>query len=176
MNATVRALKDETPGQSAIKEEMPAVGVSLNISLGAGRALVIQTHVGQDDDIDGLLDRMLTASDRQKAKYEISEIEDELRRMKLMQGDRQRDLDRFKEGKELETIRAEGDQLLHAHTSSGRKGEFKFPTNYVQRLAAVQKDFEMKLKGAQIEFDRHTNEIMRLESEIEKRRKIVAGG
>jgi len=168
--ATVHKLKPEE-GTS-----VPAVGVSFNLTLGGGRAMVIQTHIGQDDNVDALLDRILASADRQKAKYEIVDIEDELRRMRLMIGDQERALEKYKKAEELNGVREEGAKLQHEHSQSGRRGDFKFPANYIQRLKAVENETEKKIKGAEFEIERHKNEELRLVNEIEKRRKIVTGG
>ncbi len=165
--------------QTAALPSAPAVGISLNVVLGGGRTLVIQTHFDQDNFKEhgsASLDVFLHAADRQKAKYEIEEIENELRRMKLMQSDRERDLNSIKEGKELEMIRKEGDELATKFAQTGRSKAFEFPKPYIQRLAMAETAYKKNVQAAQIMFDRESNEIARLVHEIEKRQKIVAEG
>jgi len=56
------------PGQA------PAVGTSIQVDIGGGAAMVLQTHFAQDAgpaEVDRLLDGMMRAAQRQKAKAEI---------------------------------------------------------------------------------------------------------
>jgi hypothetical protein len=51
----------------------PALGISMSTELGVGRNLVLQTHVSSDcapADLKQLLDKLATASDQQRERYD----------------------------------------------------------------------------------------------------------
>lgn len=61
----------EPHNQVAPEAALPAVGMSYNFDMGAGRQLVFQTHVPQDctsDALHGLLDKLANAAKREVAK------------------------------------------------------------------------------------------------------------
>ena len=160
------------------QSKVPGINIQLVVAMGPGRNLTLMTHCypDQHDVLNIALDTITRASDRQRSKYEVEEIQEELRRMNLMQGDRKRDLDAINEGTEIESLRKEGDEAAEQWARTGRRGEFKHNQNYIGRLKAAMQNHEQRKRSAQIEYDRHTNEIERLEHEIEKRRKILAEG
>lgn len=61
----------------------PALGVSLNIQISPNRQIVFQTHVdaaATADDLNTLLDKLLTVGDRAEAFYQIDVAEQDLER------------------------------------------------------------------------------------------------
>ena len=58
-----------------------AIGMSVVANFGRDRQATLQTHVAQDQteaEIDSQVDRLFRVIDRQKARYEIIDLEDEL--------------------------------------------------------------------------------------------------
>lgn len=59
----------------------PAIGISLQVKVDNRRDLVFQTHIAQEsslEQINGLIDKVAAAADRQSARYELQQIEMEL--------------------------------------------------------------------------------------------------
>lgn len=60
----------------------PAIGISIQVDVAKGRAMVFQTHIGRDvslAELNALLDRMNVAADRQLAIYELEALDFQLR-------------------------------------------------------------------------------------------------
>lgn len=58
-------------------EPDPAIGISMEVEVSKGRRLVLQTHVARDapiGELNGTLDKINTASDRQVAYYELDAL------------------------------------------------------------------------------------------------------
>lgn len=62
-------------------KEVPALGISIVSNFPGERGITVQCHIGSDESLDKqneLVDRMFAVVDRQKAKYELPEVETEL--------------------------------------------------------------------------------------------------
>lgn len=59
----------------------PAIGASITMNLGGDRQIVLQTFYDRDapiDETNAMLDRLFIVADRQKARYELYDLRDEL--------------------------------------------------------------------------------------------------
>lgn len=95
---------------------VPAIAISLAADLGSGRGLTLQTHVHRADTenaIDSVLDKIMGRVDRQKAKYEIPDLQDELAKMERAMHNLEED------AKKLYSDAAD------RWAKAGHKGEFK---------------------------------------------------
>ena len=138
------------------KPVAPAVGVSINVqfaspepSVTGGKTMVIQTHYPQGDTFEGL-DKLFAEVDYHASRYEIVALEDSLRRVRFQMEDKMDQLNQFQAGEK------------QRHAESGRKSEYKMN---MQTQSQVNKMLTM--------IERDKNEEIRLEKEIEKRKKIV---
>ena len=126
-------------------EKLAAVGVSFNVKFNDKIQMVVQTHFAQDDDTAAPLQKIFDQIDFHMARYEIVELEQELRRIKIMQDD----------------------QLIQVQTmqEAARKG---------QDGKAKYTDVESRsIAQAGLMLERHKNEEDRLLTQIEKRKAIV---
>lgn len=64
-----------------LPEPAPALGMSIQVDLGAGRVCTLQSHVASDcsiAELNDLLDKMTQAGDRQRAHYKLEELHRDL--------------------------------------------------------------------------------------------------
>ena len=76
MSAEVARLRPEEASEPA-----PALGMSIQVDLGAGRIATLQTHIASDCtlmSLNALLDKMTAAGDRQRAHYKLEELHRDL--------------------------------------------------------------------------------------------------
>lgn len=84
--------EEEAPATPAA----PALGMSLQVDLGAGRVCTLQTFVAADcslPTLNRMLDKMTSAGARQRAAYKIEELERDLEKLLKEQEQHQEDLD-----------------------------------------------------------------------------------
>lgn len=119
----------------------PAIGYSIVANLGGDRQITIQCFVGEDeadDAVNARMDRAFRVVDRQKAKYELVDLRDELIK-------KQETLAQFHEDKARidhdidvklamldvqvgvgnDTLTAMNNDAYEAHVKTGRQGEFR---------------------------------------------------
>lgn len=130
-------------------KELPAIGVSLQVVLDQSRTLVLQTHVAREDQavINGVLDQLTRASDRQEAKYMVEKVKRLLRQAERNYIDTENGIER-----RSADARAEWE-------AGNRAGEFT-----LTGAAAVDVNNSLKsLARFREEMDAHRAEIDRLE-------------
>lgn len=122
-------------------QEAPALGFSLQVDLGAGRIATLQTFLPNDcpqHALDGMLDKMTKAGDRQRAHYKIEELQADLKKVQSAIDQAQYDIDKTNADHdtamqlrhaEYDTLQSKLDKLMETardeHVGSGRRGEFK---------------------------------------------------
>lgn len=160
MNATVARLPN--PQDGAASEAAPALGMSLQVDLGAGRVCTLQTFLPNDCDavaLNQMLDKMTAAGARQRAAYRIEELERELEKLEREQAQHKEDLDAidrdFAAAQEARTkqLDAATKSLVDYETAaktewerSGRRGEFALKGSAKANFDRVQGGAG-KLKG-----------------------------
>lgn len=136
----------------------PALGFSLSFDLGAGRSLVLQTHLPNDangKELADMLDKMGDAGDRMKARYDIvteqnniavhhRQIENMTKDLAKIDARTDRDDD---EAKAALAALAEQKDRVNASAStnfyaSGKSGTYKPSPQTEQALRAVDADVE----------------------------------
>lgn len=183
----------------------PAVGVSVTMNLGGDRQIVLQTFFEQEDSETAknrLVDGLLKVGDRQKAKYEITDFEEGLIKHRTALANFEEDLARIEEDHkrkinslnieviEMHSLRKDEYEAGYAeHMKAGRRTEYE-PRGFRQtNLARIDSALETNKQGKhkleaerdaavgnlEISRKRYKEEIARIESEIEKRRILIAG-
>lgn len=188
------------------KVDVPAIGFSLQVDLGAGRVGVFQTAMPNDcslPELNRMLDKMNRAGDRQRAHYKIEEEERSIELLKKEQAQHQEDLDAVDKRffADMETLRQSADRAQKtidnfmatardAHVESGRRGEFELKgaqkSQYNTTATGVAKaKEEMAMK--QTEFDkthaqwndlhkRREDLIVKHTADLERYKALVAAG
>ena len=145
----------------------PAIGYSITANIDGNRQIVFQHFVAADEDdssVNGNLDRIMSLVDRQRARYEIPGLQEELdtltNTMAQYEEDRARvDLEYDKamatldvQIEEMAGKRKEFfDQGYEQHKSSGRQGSYKpqgmVKTNIARVENAIEQAKEAKTKN-----------------------------
>lgn len=130
--------------------KVPAIGVSLQVTLDQRRQLVLQSHADQENpaQLDVLLDRLTRAADRQDAKYLVETVKRLLRQAERNLLDTEAGMARTYEAAQQEW-----------EADGSRQGEFK-------ASGSVATDINNSRKSAdrfREEIAAHTAEIARLE-------------
>lgn len=199
--ATVRKLHPE----AGELRPAPALGMSVVMNMPGDRQATLQCFVAQEDGEEAaneLLDRMFRVADRQRARYELVDLEDQLEK-------HERELFNFEEQfarvekeharrkvekeeeivarqEEIDSIRADG---YEKWTKSGRQGEYEpqggtKQSIEVKRAAVKQAKAEIdkmdaeraqELAGIGESKARFNREILRIKKEIVKRKKMLGG-
>lgn len=201
MSGEVARLRSEEPA----KVDQPALGFSLQFDLGSGRVATMQTFLPNDCDqaaLDGMLDKMTASGDRQRAKYQIEELEREEEKYVREQEQHQEDLANqdkaFDERQEIRTKEVErlqkelgefDERLLREWNASAKRGTFKAGPRdesrrkaqeggiqeQIQRMAEDAVERDNAHKNSQTTFDRRAKLLERTRAEIAKCKAIVAG-
>lgn len=151
-NAAAETLH-EVPSMEPEQTKDIAVGVALAVSLGEGKQITFQTYYAQGVTIEEqnrLLDRLVSAGDRLKAKADIRAFEADLEKREATQKALAEDLIRLRSQNEARW------------SASGRKGDYK-PS---QQEQAAEQNAETQLK-------RHRDGIESLKKAIEEARKLA---
>lgn len=175
------------------KPAAPALGFSIQVDLGAGRNAVLQTHLPNDaslDDINAMLDKMSSAADRQKARYDIDALTRTLEADEKMLAQAREDEERCRRDweaqqalREKDLKRAQEDydtsfnEAYERHRGSGRRGEFTASAQIRSKgsaLARAKEDFEKEKIKHEAEVGNFHTTVVRWESEIAKKRAEIA--
>jgi hypothetical protein len=197
--ARLPAARHESPEKAA------ALGMSLQVDLGAGRVCTLQTFIPADAhlvELNMMLDKMTSAGDRQRAHYKIEEKERELAQLEKDQAQHQEDLDRIDVDYEAAQARRmdqaekavksadDYEVAAKANWNPAKRGEYKQSKHDEANLARVRGGVD-KLKGemdvAKAEHDKAHGEsaktmerrlalIEKTRAEIARCREIVADG
>jgi len=190
-------------GTGKIETEVPGIDITLTGNFGQDRQMAVRTMLRQDTseaDAHVIVDRVFRVFDRQKARYELDDLAEELRKNRMT-------LTRFTEDMpvaeaaykkeqaardvEIETLRRiyneemEKDRAAHA---ARKQGPYALSNAMQSRKktvdAAIEKIAEAKAKAEaeraefirghdQTGVKRYEEEITRIEAEIDKRKRIV---
>lgn len=204
LNVVEHEFKGGDPGPR--KEDVAALGFSIQIDFGAGRTGVLQTHLSNDCsliDLNRMLDKMTAAGDRQRAHYKIEEEERALESIEKDQRQHAEDIvkvdadflvaqeQRREEIRRAESALADSVQMLaNAHIASGRRGEFELRGKEKSNAAVAEariKQLKEEYLNKQAEHDdthkkfnelrkRRQDLIEKHKVEIDRLRAIVASG
>ena len=186
--------------------QVPAIGVSIQVDLGAGRVAALQTHVAGDctlRDLNFALDKMTSAGDRQRAHYQLEELRRDLGKVEKEQSQHQEDLDRLDREHEAAqkkrladaeaAVKALGDYetaVTEERVARGQRGPVVLkgsPKAHADRI----KDGIAKLKvdmakavaehdvahgNSKATFERRAATITKLKEEVARCEEIVAAG
>lgn len=183
-----------------------AVGFSCTLNTGENRQVVFQTFFARDlpiKEANAIIDRMMLIVDRQKAKYEIADLEADLTKHENALSQFDEDLGRIEldfkakrarravEMQECERVKEETkDAGYEEHTQSGKRGPYE-PRGHVRQKMDVCDSQIAKHKEAQAKDDaeretqignievsrkRFVEAIAQLKIKIATRRQIVADG
>lgn len=185
------------------KTEVPSLGFSMQVDLGAGRVCVLQTHLPNDcsaAELDGMLDKMTQAGDRQRAHYKIEELERDLAKLSQEQAQHKEDLARIEsdyqakvEERNAQMLVAQKsvddfmDQAREAHGERGGRSAFALRgpdasrvNNVKTGITQLQADNDralaerdVALRNSQATFDRRDKMMADLTAEIAQCRAIV---
>ncbi len=185
-------------------EKAPALGMSLQVDLGAGRVCTLQTFVDSTvpvGELDAMLDKMTSAGDRQRAHYKIEELERDLDKTEREQAQHKDDLATIdqRHAENREKLRAEAQALQGSvdtfmatardtHVARGGRTEFQLKggdksnvtkiENAVGKLkdemAKAEAEHAVAHANSDITFKRREEIIARLKDEIARCRAIVA--
>lgn len=145
---------------TAAKE--PAIGYSITANLNGDRQIVFQHFVGEGDDLNGTLDKIMAAVDRQQAIYKIPELESERKQLtgQIEQGEK--DLAAIEadyqgrvaaRNKRVLDLQADAkttfDAAYQEHVKSGRNATTFEPRGLTkQKLAGVEHDLQALVEAA----------------------------
>ena len=171
---TVRKIREAT----APTVEVPAIGSSFTTNLGGDRQIVLQTHVPgdcSDAQFDAVLDRMLRAGDRLKARYDLEKLESEFQTTGIALGNL---IDGLPHGarnyaaqkvETEETIIALREQHVSIRdtayedfTKSGKRGTFALKGHAEANARRVQQEIEKneeRLKMLDAETEKHRQDL-----------------
>lgn len=187
----------------ATPEKTPAIGVSTTCNINGDRQVVLQGYVAADaprEEQDKLLDLMMALTDRQKAKYELIELEDALDKHKIARGRLLQDRDSVevnyqlataKNADEIANLDREASEARDAgykeHAASGRSGPYSpkgGTLSSLNRLGAARQSVEARIKTAEAEkanalgnyevnLGRFDQEIAAVEAKIGKAQALI---
>jgi chromosome segregation ATPase len=187
-------------------ETAPALGMSLQFDLGAGRVCTMQTFLPRDCaavELNRTLDKMTAAGDRQRAHYKIEELERDLAQLEKDHAQHAEDLARldadYAEAQErraqqaekaaqalgnFESVRASDAQERGRRAPGALKGavlsEFKRTQEGIERLKgemlAATEEHAKAHAASTVTIDRRAALIEKTKSEIARCRAIVADG
>jgi len=187
------------------KTDAPAFGVSFQVDLGGGMGIVFQTHLEREaalnGQLDGLLDRMYSAGERQKAKGELLALHKHVEQHHKLIADGDARVLHAEEnhqkavaereaaiGAFLKLRAREEEAAREEHNASGRRGEFKPGGALKSRLSAHDASIQ-KAKDdiAKLEMERDKalkaeaharqvalDEIEKTQVEIERRQALIS--
>ena len=155
--------------------EAPAIGISLQHQLPGransteARSLVFQTYVpffASEAEINGALDKIVKASERQQAKVELPMLRDKARHLRKFIARATEDMDRLDSQAAL--LR---NGWVQQHQASGRRGEFKPSASQQTELnnSRTQRD------NAKTTLERALEDLADCEAEIAQLEKVIAG-
>lgn len=187
----------------APRREAPALGMSIVMNMPGDRQATLQCFVASDASLEEqntLLDRMMQIGDRQKAKYELTALYDDLAK-------HQQTLARFNEdfartdvkhrleqesrdeakATLLQAIEDEKKAGYDAHATGGRRGPYALSGSHKQAVNAAEAgihQLDEQTKKATAERDqfvanldisrtRYAEEIERIEADIARRKAII---
>ena len=178
------------------KAKVPALGMSLQVDLGAGRVCTLQTFVSSDCsvvELNQMLDKMTAAGARQRSSYKIEELERDLEKLQREHDQQVEDLAKVDEDFEAAQAKRqeEGAQAiaalekfragaLAATTASGRREAKmnKQDESYAKRVEDGIEKIKAAIKAAADEHARVRGEIektmIRRQEVIEKTRAEIA--
>ena len=142
--------------------EIPAIGVSVQQALDQERQLVLQCHVGSDEDekkINALVDKLFRVSNRQAAIVKLPAAKKHLERLQVMQKRMAEDMVRL----DAEAREAEAN-VVRDFRASGRKGELKLSA---QQQAHKNKN-EADRDNSQTTLERVAEDIRKAEEEVDE--------
>lgn len=187
----------------AARREAPALGMSIVMNMPGDRQATLQCFVASDASLEeqnALLDRMMRIGDRQKAKYELTALYDDLAKHQQTQSRFGEDFARteleYRTGQAqrdeakatlLQAIDDETKAGYGAHATSGRKSEYKLSGAHKQAVNVAQAGIHQldeqtaKAKAERDRFvehldisrTRYAEEIERIEADIARRKAIV---
>ena len=151
-----------------------AIGYSVVANLGGDRQLTCQCFVGEDESdatVNGKLDRIFAVMDRQRARYEINDVNEDLAKHRETLAQLEADLARidtdFARAQasldvQLGEIRSQAEAAQQegydTHASTGRRGDYKpagITLATIQRAASAERQVtDEKAKNA-AERDQH---------------------
>jgi len=127
--------------------KIPAIGISLLVTLGNDRQITLQTYVERDDPVDlqnAVVDSMVALAERQKAKAELPELQDELEKHQQTLAQFAEDLSRVRtdhgaaqQRRKVRVQEIDGEQTriiqegAQKAQQSGRTGKYE-PTGHVK--------------------------------------------
>lgn len=209
MSANVAKIVGGRPTQAETSTplpEAPALGFSLQVDLGAGRVATLQTFLPNDcpqSALDGMLDKMTKAGDRQRAHYKIEELKAQLQREVDAIAQAQHDIDKTNADHEQrvavlmadgERLQGKADEVLRVaqdeHVGSGRRGKFELRgttksaydsgtlqvTKIKEALVAAENERENTIRNLHNGRKGHSVLKAKIEAEIAECQKIVSGG
>lgn len=201
----ITALHKET--EAGEVRQAPAIGMSVVMNMPGDRQATLQCFVAQEDGevaANDLLDRMFRIADRQRARYELSDFEQELEKHRRMLANFTEDFARIEKDFALKKVEREeeaaalveeADSIRAAdyerHTKTGREGETYKPQGHVKQNIDTKKAAAAQIKiglekleaerivamdGIRNSQERFRTEISRLEKEVAKRHELLGIG
>lgn len=197
----ITALHKET--ETGEVRQAPAVGMSVVMNMPGDRQATLQCFVAQEDGeqaANDLLDRMFRIADRQRARYELGDFEQELEKHRRMLANFTEDFARIEKDFALKKVEREEEAaaLLEEAASirkedfekfskSGRQGKYE-PVGHCKSVIERKKEAAHNIKlgldkleaervvamdGIRNSQERFSTEIARLEKEVAKRHALL---
>lgn len=202
MSAAVEELAPRREAAKAATRD--AMGMSLQVDLGAGRVCTLQTFIPNDCpqvELNAMLDKMTAAGARQRAAYKVEELERDLEKLQREHDQQNEDLAKVdadfdaaqaKREQHAVALRATIDKFKRtaeeAATAAGRRtGLSKQDQSYVERgekgiettkgemSAAVEEHAKVRSE-IQKTMERRTQVMEKARAEIARCKEIVAAG
>ncbi|HEY1858662.1 hypothetical protein [Acidocella sp.] len=191
-------------GKLKAEVETPGIDITLTGNFGGDRQMAVRTMLVQataENEAHEIVDRVFRIFDRQKARYEIVDLSEELRKNEQALARFQEDMpaveakyqkEQAARDVEIEELRKRYSEIVSKaeseHDTSGRRGQFrpqghiKSDLENVERQIAKVADEKAKVKAEREEFlkshdqvgvKRYEEEIARLRGEIDKRKAVL---
>lgn len=139
-------MPDETPAGSA-----PALGFSITANIHGSAQIVAQSFVPLDasnEEINGTIDKVMLAIDRQQAKYQVKDLKRKMEQEEIILAD------------QIGKVADLQNTASAEHQASGRRGEFKLN---VQQKTAVD-NARKTIEGMKYNVERYKVNIAELEA------------
>lgn len=162
------------------KSAVPALGMSIQVDLGAGRVCTLQTFVSSDCkqvELNQMLDKLTSAGARQRAAYKIEELERDIEKLQKEHDQQVEDVAKLDEDHAAaqakrtqdgaDGLKAADDfevKAKDAWESGGRRGPFKLSQQnetYVKRVREGVDKVKAEIAAAEEEHKRVRGEIQK---------------
>lgn len=184
--SAVRNLDEYRKGDAP---QSPALGMSLQVDLGAGRVCTLQTFVPSDCssvELNQMLDKMTAAGARQRSSYKIEELERDLEKFEKEQAQGHDDLKKIDDDFVAAQAKREDDALqatkradafesaaADAWRAKGGRGDYAAKGTDKTNLERVRGGVEKTKAEIQVAVEEHAKSIAAAKDVLDRRAALI---